>query len=379
MSLRFTVEAQAGQARRGRLETPHGRIETPTFMPVGTLGAVKGMDAAGLETAGAAVMLANLYHLRMRPGIEAIEAVGGLHRFCGWQRPMLTDSGGFQVWSLASLRRVDADGVTFSSHVDGARIRFTPHDVVAWQLRLGVDIAMVLDECPPWPITEAEAAASLARTVRWAQQARAAWADEALLPGSATAARGGLFGIVQGSAYRSLRAQAVDALAALNFDGYAIGGVSVGEDLPHRRDVVSWTAPALPAHRPRYLMGLGTPLDIVHAVGCGVDLFDCVLPSRNARHGTLFARDGVIRIKTARYRRDPRPVDAACSCPLCTRYSRAFLHHLMRSGEITGRMLATAHNLRFYLDFMRDLREGIELGSLTARVEETVRRYDERG
>ncbi len=378
MSLRFDVLATASAARRGQLRTPHGVIQTPAFMPVGTLGAVKGLDAEGLEAAGASVMLSNLYHLRLRPGIDAIEAVGGLHRFTGWRRPILTDSGGFQVFSLATLRKIDEDGVTFRNHVDGDRIRFTPRDVVAWQRRMGVDIAMVLDECPPWPVTEAVAEAALDRTLRWAEQSRVAWEDPRLVPGASEVEPGGLFGIVQGSAFRPLRERAAQALVDLEFDGYAIGGVSVGEDLPLRREVVAWTAPTLPADRPRYLMGLGTPLDILHAVSCGVDLFDCVLPSRNARHGTLFTRRGIIRIKTARYRQDPRPVDEACTCPLCSRYSRAFLHHLVRTGEITGRMLATAHNIRFYLDFMQDLREGIELGSLTARVGDLVRQYGDR-
>ncbi len=375
MPLSFTVTKTAGASRRGRLETPHGVIETPTFMPVGTLGAVKGLTADALEATGARVMLANLYHLCMRPGIDAIEAVGGIHAFTGWRRPILTDSGGFQVFSLASLRKMDDGGVTFRSHIDGDRIRFTPRDVVAWQRRMGVDIAMVLDDCPPWPISEAEAARSLERTLAWAEEARRAWDDPKLRVQSPETPVGGLFGIVQGSAFRPLRRRAAKALEALDFDGYAIGGVSVGEDLTLRRDVVSWTAPELPRERPRYLMGLGTPLDIVHAVTAGVDLFDCVLPSRNARHGTMFTRTGMVRIKNARFKRDPRPLDESCSCPLCRRYSRAFLHHLIRTGEITGRVLATAHNIRFYLDFMQELREGIELGSPTVRVAEIVRAY----
>lgn len=379
MPLTFTVSRTAGAARRGRLETPHGVIETPAFMPVGTLGAVKGLTAEALEGAGASVMLANLYHLCLRPGIDAIEALGGIHAFTGWRRPILTDSGGFQVFSLAMLRKVDEEGVTFRSHVDGDRVRFSPRDVVAWQRRLGVDIAMMLDDCPPWPISQADAERSLDRTLAWAATARQAWNDPHLLAQPPPVAAGGLFGIVQGSAYRQLRVRAAEALGGLDFDGYAIGGVSVGEELPLRREVVAWTAPLLPPGRPRYLMGLGTPLDIVHAVAAGVDLFDCVLPSRNARHGTMFTRTGMVRIKNARYKRDPRPLDEACACPLCRRYSRAFLHHMIRSGEITGRVLATAHNIRFYLDFMQDLREGIELGSPTARVVEIVRAYGDRG
>lgn len=366
MSLAFAIEASHGAARLGRLRTPHGEVSTPAFMPVGTLGAVKGVSAQELEAAGAQVMLANLYHLTLRPGIEAIERLGGLHRFTGWRGPLLTDSGGFQVWSLAGLRKVDDDGVSFRSHLDGSPLRFTPESVVEAQLRLGVDVAMVLDECPPWPIEAADAARSLERTTRWAERARAIWPRDAA---------GGLFGIVQGSVYPELRRRAAEALSALDFDGYAIGGVSVGEHLPLRREVVEWTAPLLPADRPRYLMGLGTPLDLVHAVACGVDLFDCVLPARNARHGLLFTGEGLVRIKNARWRDDPRPLDAGCGCPLCTRQSRAFLHHLVRAGEITGAVLATLHNVRYYLDFMAALREGIRLGTLADLARELNGRY----
>ncbi|HEX4955853.1 MAG TPA: tRNA guanosine(34) transglycosylase Tgt [Thermoanaerobaculia bacterium] len=355
MPLSFSVEARCGAARAGRLTTPHGVIETPAFMPVGTLGAVKGIAPDALEEAGASVMLANLYHLVLRPGIEVIEQLGGLHTFAGWRRPILTDSGGFQVWSLSSLRRVDADGVTFKSHLDGSPVRFTPESVVGAQVRLGVDVAMVLDECPAWPIEEGEAAASLERTLGWAERARAAW------PGGP----GGLFGIVQGSVYRRLRESAAERLAGLDFDGYAIGGVSVGETLELRRGAVEWTAPALPADHPRYLMGVGLPEDIFHAVRHGVDLFDCVLPSRNARHGLLFTREGTIRIKNAAYRQDPRPLDPACACPACRRVPRAFLHHLIRAGELTGAVLATLHNVRFYLDFMSSLRQAIRSGTLS--------------
>ncbi|HVR95291.1 MAG TPA: tRNA guanosine(34) transglycosylase Tgt [Thermoanaerobaculia bacterium] len=354
MSLSFEVLAASGAARLGRLSTPHGAVETPAFMPVGTLGAVKGMTPQELAAAGASVMLSNLYHLALRPGIDVIEALGGLHRFTGWPGPILTDSGGFQVWSLGGLRTVDADGVTFRSHLDGSPLRFTPEAVVSFQERMGVDVAMVLDECPPWPIDREGAAASCERTLAWARRARDA----------SSGGPGGLFGIVQGSVYRDLRERAAADLAPLGFDGYAIGGVSVGEPSPERWAVVEWTAPALPADRPRYLMGVGYPADIAHAVAHGVDLFDCVLPARNARHGVLFTREGVIKIKNARYKDDPRPVDAECGCPLCSRLSRAFLHHLVRAGEITAPVLATLHNVRYYLDFMADIRQAIALGTL---------------
>ena len=360
----FDILATCGEARRGRLETAHGSIETPAFMPVGTRGAVKGMTAQELEAAGAKVMLANLYHLTLRPGIDVIERLGGIHRFTGWRGPILTDSGGYQVFSLAKLRRLDAGGVTFRSHLDGSEVRFTPESVVESQCRLGVDFAAMLDECPAWPISEADAATSLELTLAWAERARRAWPGEY---------QGALFGIVQGSAYRRLRRRAVDSLRDLDFPAYAIGGVSVGENTEQRRAVVEWTVPELPADRPRYLMGLGTPADLLHAVRCGVDLFDCVLPARNARHGNLFTRRGLLKIKNARFKDDGRPVDDACSCPLCRRQSRALLHHLIRAGELTGAVLATIHNVRYYLDFMADLREGVELGTLADLEQEMIR------
>jgi queuine tRNA-ribosyltransferase len=304
------------------------------------------------------MMLANLYHLALRPGVEAIERLGGLHAFTGWSGPLLTDSGGFQVWSLGGLRTVDPGGVTFRSHLDGSPLRFTPEGVVADQERIGVDVAMVLDECTSWPVEEQGAVESWERTLGWARRARAAWQE------GPTA----LFGIVQGSAFPSLRRRAAQEIAELGFAGYAIGGVSVGESLAQRREAVEVTAPELPEKRPRYLMGVGYPADLAHAVEHGIDLFDCVLPARNARHGVLFVRpeaadgDGVLRIKNARYRDDPRPVDEACGCPACRRVPRAFLHHLVRAGEWTGGVLATLHNLRFYLDFMAELRQAISSG-----------------
>lgn len=368
MAPRFEILSRDGLARRGRLRTDHGTIETPAFMPVGTLGAVKGVTPDELEASGAEVMLANLYHLVQRPGIEVVERLGGIHAFTGWRRPILTDSGGYQVFSLARLREIDESGVVFRSHVDGALSRFTPEEVVAWQVRMGVDIAMVLDECPPWPAERSEVAAALARTQRWAERSRAAWTD------GATA----LFGIVQGGIWQDLRARSVEALADLDLPGYAIGGVSVGEPFPERRSVVEWTAPLLPDDRPRYLMGVGTPDDIYHAVRNGVDLFDCVLPARNARHGVLFSRAGTLQIKNRVFRDDPRPVDPECGCPSCSRVSRGFLRHLFKTGEITGKVLATLHNLRVYLDFMVDLREATASGKMAdfgARVALYDRRY----
>jgi queuine tRNA-ribosyltransferase len=356
MPISFAVTARSGAARTGVLTTPHGSVQTPAFMPVGTLGAVKGVPPLQLRELGAEIMLANLYHLALRPGVEAIEQLGGVHRFNGWSGPILTDSGGFQVWSLGHLRKLDADGVTFRSHLDGSPMRFTPELVVDLQRRLGVDLAMVLDECTAWPATVEQAAASLALTTRWAQRARAEWDRR---PGP-----GGQLGIVQGSAFRELREQAVIDLVRLDFDGYAIGGVSVGEPGPLRHAAVEWTAPRLPADKPRYLMGVGYPQDIAHAVAQGVDLFDCVLPARNARHGVLFTREGELRIKAAAYRLDERPVEDGCPCPACRQVSRAFLHHVMRWDVLTGQVLATLHNLRFYLDFMGEVRESIRIGTL---------------
>lgn len=331
-------------------------------MPVGTLGAVKGLSHDALEAAGARLLMTNLYHLLERVGVERIVSLGGLHEFIGWNGPVAMDSGGYQVFSLAGLRRVDDRGVTFRSPHDGGTVELTPERVVDFQERVGVDAAMVLDECPPWPVDREAAAEALRRTQLWARRSLDRWSAAA----GAGAGAAGLFGIVQGSFFEDLRRRAAEDLAGLPFDGYAIGGVSVGEERELGRRAMSWVAPALPEDRPRYLMGLGTPEDIVHAVGQGVDLFDCVLPSRNARHGTLFSSAGIVRIKKARYRQDPRPVDETCGCPVCRRYSRAFLHHLFRCGEITGKVLATEHNVRYYLDFMAGLREAIAGGALAA-------------
>jgi len=344
--LPFTIDARDGRARTGRLETPHGTVRTPAFMPVGTLGAVKGVSPSALREVGTSIQLCNLYHLAVRPGIDVVEALGGLHAFTGWSGPILTDSGGFQVFSLARLAAVDDDGVSFRNHVDGDPMRLTPESVVSFQERIGADIGMVLDECPPWPAERGRVAVAVRRTTAWAERSREAWSGEATA----------LFGIVQGGIFDDLRLAAVRDLSALDLAGYAIGGVSVGEPESERRRVVEVTAPALPEAKPRYLMGVGTPADIAHAVVQGVDLFDCVLPSRNGRHGVLWERDGELRIKNARYRDDPTPL-------LCG-VSRAFLHHLFRCGEVTAGVLATLHNLSFYLDFMRDLGEAIASGSL---------------
>jgi len=347
--MQFEILARDAGARLGRIQTAHGTIDTPGFMPVGTLGAVKGLTPQELEGTGAQVMLSNLYHLALRPGIATVVRAGGVHRFTGWSRPILTDSGGYQVFSLAALRAVDERGVRFRSHLDGALLELTPESVVSAQEAMGVDIAMVLDECPPWPVTEPIAAAALARTQRWAERALAA----------RTTAASALFGIVQGSSFRNLREASAAALAALPFDGYAIGGVSVGEPLGPRRAAIEWTAPCLPEIRVRYLMGVGTIADMLHAICHGVDLFDCVLPARNGRHGLLYTRAGALRIKNACFREDPLPADPECGCPVCSRLSRAFLHHLFRAGELSASVFGTIHNLRVFLDFMKEAREAI--------------------
>ena len=361
-ALSFAVQARDGAARRGVLTTSRGRIDTPAFMPVGTLGAVKGMAPWELESAGAQVMLCNLYHLSVRPGVASIARLGGLHRWNGWPGPILTDSGGFQVMSLAGLRSVGDGGVDFRSHLDGALLRFTPESVVADQEALGVDIGMVLDECPPWPAPVEVVERATRRTEQWARRAREVWRD------GPTA----LFAIAQGGVDRGLRESTAAVLADLDFPGYAIGGVSVGEPEGLRHQVVTWTAPLLPADRPRYLMGVGTPLDLVRAARAGIDLFDCVLPARNARHGLLFTWDGPLRLKNAAHGLDDGPIDRRCGCPVCTRLGRAFLSHLYRAGEITAATLATRHNLQFYLDFMAELRKAIESGQL-ASMEASVR------
>lgn len=365
MSLTFEVLSTDGLARRGRLSLDHGVVDTPAFMPVGTLGAVKSMPPLQLREAGASILLANLYHLSLRPGIDAIVELGGLHRFTGWDRPMLTDSGGYQVFSLGDLREFTENGVRFRSHLDGDLLELTPERVVKAQSRIGVDIGMILDECSPWPVEREEAERAVVRTTEWARRAREAWVSDTTA----------IFGIVQGSVFPDLRARSANSMRGLDFAGYAIGGVSVGEPRDKRRKVVELSSTLLPADKPRYLMGLGTPSDILHGVCQGVDLFDCVLPSRNARHGVLFTSQGLVRIKNARYRTDPAPIDEHCPCVACASVSRAFLHHLFRANEVTAGVLATQHNIRFYLDFVGQLREAISSKSLAVLASEISERY----
>ena len=353
--MRFSVLATSGDARRGRLELAHGVVETPVFMPVGTYGTVKAMSPAELEEIGARIVLGNTFHLWLRPGLDVIAAHDGLHRFMGWNRPILTDSGGFQVFSLGPLRRVEENGVAFSSPVNGDRLFLTPELSMQIQRVLASDVVMIFDECTPYPATRDEAATSMELSLRWARRSRDEF-DRLENPNA-------LFGIVQGGMYDDLRDASLGALVDIGFDGYAIGGLSVGEPKEEMLRVLSRTAPRMPADRPRYLMGVGTPEDLVAGVAAGIDMFDCVLPTRNARNGQLFTRDGRLNIRNARYAEDPRPLDPTCSCYTCRHFSRAYLRHLFLSGEITAHTLNTLHNVHFYLDSMRRIRDAIVFGT----------------
>ena len=335
-------------------------------MPVGTRGAIKALTLDDVDRLGAEIVLANTYHLHVRPGDESIARLGGLNAFMGWQRPILTDSGGYQVFSLAARRRVTEDAVVFRSHLDGRALSLSPESAVDIQARLGADIAMILDECPSWPVTHEDASAAMERTLRWAERGRARF--QAL--GSPAAAGVTIstpgqvqFGIIQGGTFQDLRDRSAVGTRAVGFDGYAIGGLSVGEPTPTMYEIVEATAEQLPEEAPRYLMGTGTPDDLVECVARGIDMFDCVLPTRNARNGQLFTRAGPISIKNARYAEDPRPADGQCRCQVCRRYSRAYLRHLFMSGEMSGAALNTLHNLHFYLDTMQAIRKAIEFGT----------------
>jgi queuine tRNA-ribosyltransferase len=381
LSFSFHSTHRDGQARRGVLTTPHGPVETPVFMPVGTQGAVKAMTARDLDDIGAPIILGNTYHLSLRPGAELIARLGGIHRFMGWSRPILTDSGGYQVFSLASRRHVREEGVRFQSHLDGAPCELTPESAVDIQARLGSDIAMVLDECPALPATEAVLGESVALTARWAARCRARFlalrsgnAPEVTItnPGQAQ------FGIVQGGTSPDLRRRSVDATMEVGFEGYAIGGLSVGEDAEEMYRTVAITAPLLPQESPRYLMGVGTPLDLVECVARGIDMFDCVMPTRNARNGQLFTRGGLLNIKNARFAEDDQPPDSACGCYTCRTFSRAYLRHLFLAGEIVGSTLNTLHNLHFYLDTMKEIREGILFGTFEKFRQSLTRTFSRR-
>jgi queuine tRNA-ribosyltransferase len=363
MALSFEVLATEGRARRGRLRLNHGVVETPIFMPVGTYGTVKAMAPHELEADGAQIVLGNTFHLWLRPGLDVIAAHGGLHRFMGWERPILTDSGGFQVFSLGKLRKISEEGVRFASPINGDRLLLTPEESMRIQKVLDSDVVMVFDECTPYeidgrPATEKEAADSMRLSLRWAQRSR----DEFDRTGNANA----LFGIVQGGMFEQLRDESLAGLTEIGFHGYAIGGLSVGEPKPEMMRILEHLAHRLPAERPRYLMGVGTPEDLLDGIGHGVDMFDCVMPTRNARNGWLFTRYGDVKLRNSRYRADTRPLDESCACHTCRHFSRAYLHHLQRVNEILGARLNTIHNLHFYLDLMRQAREALEAGRFAA-------------
>jgi queuine tRNA-ribosyltransferase len=385
----YERQATDGHARAGRLTLPHGVLETPIFMPVGTYGAVKGMAPQMLERLGAQIVLGNTFHLWLRPGLEVMAAHGGLHRFMNWQRPILTDSGGFQVWSLGDLRKISEEGVAFQSPINGDRLFLSPEESMRIQRVLNSDIAMVFDECTPYPATREEAAASMELSMRWAQRSKAAFlmegfegvgsarakgqTEHTLLKGSSQ--ENALFGIVQGGMMEDLRDVSREGLVEIGFDGYAIGGLSVGEPKEDMLRILAHTAPKLPQDQPRYLMGVGTPEDLVAGVANGIDMFDCVMPSRNARNGWLFTRQGDLKIRNARFKDDMSPIDPTCTCATCKPqahgddrppYTRAYLHHLQRIDEMLGASLATQHNLHFYLQIMREMRAAILEGRFEA-------------
>jgi queuine tRNA-ribosyltransferase len=357
--LRFEQLATDGLARRGRLTLNHGTVETPIFMPVGTYGAVKAMSPVELESVGAQIILGNTFHLWLRPGLPVLEAFGGLHGFNGWHKPILTDSGGFQVFSLGKMRKITEEGVRFASPINGDKLMLTPEESMRIQKTLNSDIAMIFDECTPYeidgvPATEKQAADSMRLSLRWARRSRDAF-DSLENPNA-------LFGIVQGGMFEDLRDESLAGLTDIGFHGYAIGGLSVGEPKEDMMRMLAHTAPRLPAQAPRYLMGVGTPEDLVAGVACGIDMFDCVMPTRNARNGWLFTRFGDLRLRNARFRDDQRPIDETCGCYACRHFSRAYIHHLQRVDEILGARLATVHNLHYYLSLMAGMREAIAAG-----------------
>jgi len=381
MSFAFELLHTDGRARRGRLRTPHGVVQTPVFMPVGTQGAVKALTHAQLEEAGTAIILANTYHLHLRPGDALIARRGGLHRFTGWTHPILTDSGGYQVFSLSGRRTLTEDGVTFRSHLDGGLHALSAERAVDIQARLGSDIAMTFDECLPYPATPSDADTSMTRTLRWARRARDRFLtvrDGGDSDVTVTNSGQAQFGIVQGSVFTDLRERSVDGTLEIGFEGYAIGGLSVGEPVELMYSITERVCARLPADRPRYLMGAGTPLDLVECVARGIDMFDCVMPTRNARNGQLFTRTGRINIKNAAWAEDERPPDELCPCYTCRTCSRAYLRHLYMAGEMTGSTLNTLHNVQFYLDTMRSIREAIEFGRFEVFRQEFHRAWSRR-
>ena len=387
-AVRFEIQAQAGEARTGLLQTRRGVIETPVFMPVGTAGSVKAIRFEELESADldAKIILGNTYHLWLRPGIETIKSCGGLHRFIGWDRALLTDSGGFQVWSLGDLRKITEEGTEFRSHVDGSLQFLSPEVSMEVQAALGSDIVMVFDECAPGKASHEETEKSVGLTSRWAKRSRITFdrlqlegADTGRLEAAELSGGQALFGIVQGAGHLDLRTVSLEQTVEVGFDGYAIGGLSVGEEKSVMFDVIADLAPRMPREQPRYLMGVGTPADLVAAVSCGVDMFDCVLPTRNGRTGQAFTSSGKLNIKNARWVRDTRPLDEECSCLVCRRHTRAYLRHLYLAGEMLASILLTHHNLAFFLDTMRTVRQSIRSGDFPKFRQEFTERLDANG
>ena len=363
--MRFEVLQRDGLARRGRLELPRGSIDTPAFMPVGTYGTVKGLTPEEVRALGAQIILGNSFHLMVRPGTDIISAHGDLHDFMHWDGPILTDSGGFQVFSLGELRKITEQGVHFRSPVDGAKLFMGPEESMAVQRALGADIVMIFDDCTPYPATREQARTSMELSLRWAGRSKVAHGDN---PAA-------LFGIVQGGMFTDLRAASLEGLLEMGFDGFAVGGLSVGEPPDQREQVLDHLASLLPADKPHYLMGVGTPLDIIAAVQRGIDMFDCVMPTRNARNGHLFTSQGVVRIRNAVHKTDTGPLDPACDCATCRHYSRAYLHHLDKCNEMLGARLNTLHNLSYYQRLMRELRAAIEQGRLAALAQSITNAY----
>ncbi|MEZ5492599.1 MAG: tRNA guanosine(34) transglycosylase Tgt [Gammaproteobacteria bacterium] len=354
--MEFTVKATDGQARCGVLEFPRGQVQTPAFMPVGTYGSVKGLTPEQITASGSEILLGNTFHLMLRPGTAIIQAHGDLHDFIGWDKPILTDSGGFQVFSLGSMRKISEEGVSFKSPVDGSAVFLGPESAIEVQQQLGADIIMIFDECTPYPVDRKTAEQSMRLSLRWAQRCKQAHGDH---PSA-------LFGIIQGGMFEDLRQQSLAELVGMDFSGYAIGGLSVGEPKEMMSEVIAAVTPLMPAARPRYLMGVGTPQDIVDAVIQGVDMFDCVMPTRNARNGYLFTSRGLLKLRNSRYRKDTGPLDPDCDCYTCRNFSRSYLHHLDKCKEMLGAQLNTVHNLRFYQNLMQNLRQAIEQGRLSA-------------
>jgi len=366
MSFPLTIHATDGAARTGHIATPRGHIHTPAFMPVGTAGTVKAMLPQSVRETGADIILGNTYHLMLRPGAERVARLGGLHKFMGWDRPILTDSGGFQVMSLSKLRKITEDGVRFQSHIDGSEHFLSPERAMEIQRLLGSDIQMVLDECPAFPASRSDIEKSLAMTTRWAKRSKAAFGEQ---PGRAC------FGIVQGGVFADLRVRSAEALKDIGFDGYAVGGLAVGEEQSAMFETLDATVLHLPPERPRYLMGVGKPDDIAGAILRGIDMFDCVIPTRSGRNAQAFTREGTLNLRNARHAEDAAPLDPQCSCPACRQFSRAYLHHVVKAGEIIAAMLLTWHNLTYYQDLMADLRKAIAEGQIASLVDEISRVY----